>query len=622
MNWESLVDYWFDAKHQHYWFQSTPDDDRQIYQELISSQKCTFPPPPPGFEPEADTLKSRLGKVIYYDQILRHLYRTTNILYPQWALDYAIQLAYPHLPLSSLSNKSKKKKSSKSLSNQSYFEHLPPYQQCFFWMPLRHSNRLDFLWKLHDWVQKQRSKIETDNAAYRRCYYATVKRITNILQSQFQKSFTTQKLLLPYHSSNTIPQKSLLDWGNLLDSESTYKSEVIPKVFQLLNSNLSSQSRQLPDSLSPLFKVWQKEYTRYTAPYHPLIISLSGGVDSMVTLVIAKLMGHRVSAVMINYHNREEAATEQTLVENWCQSLNIPLFVREIKEISRSSEDREFYESHTRTIRFKTYTQVQDYQNATFQSGSKIPVVLGHNYDDTKENALNNIRHHKHYGCLGKMQPFEQYDQVTLFRPFLTIPKKILIQAARFLQLPYFIDSTPEWSERGRLRDTVIPTLEHYDPEFFTRIFEFSYQFKELSNVIDTQVVDKILQSVNNRSYPIQITHYNCASLYVWKKVFGSLDIVCTHKALNSLIERWKKSKKIKKSFQQILSSKIRVSVSNTTLSIHHNSFPDTISETKVYQQPETITHQHQSLPSLADIPSLPDLPLHYHSLPSLTSKI
>lgn len=378
MNWESLVDYWFDTKHQHYWFQSTADDDQQIYQDLISSQKCKFPPPPPGFEPVSITLKAHLGKVIYYDQILRHLYRTTNTVYPQWALDYAIQLAYPHLPLSSLSNKSKKKKSRKPLSNQSYFEHLPPYQQCFFWMPLRHSNRLDFLWKLHDWVQKQRSKLETDNAAYRRCYYATVKRITNILQIQFQKSFSTQKLLsLPHHSSNTIPQIPLSDWGNLLDSESTYKSEVIPKVFQLLNSNLSSQSTQLPDSLSPLFKVWQKEYTRYTAPHHPLIVSLSGGVDSMVTLVIAKLMGHRVSAVMINYHNREEAATEQKLVEDWCQSLQIPLFVREIKEISRSREDREFYEAHTRTIRFTTYEQVQNYQNATFQSQqSKIPIVI------------------------------------------------------------------------------------------------------------------------------------------------------------------------------------------------------------------------------------------------------
>ena len=57
MNWESLVDYWFDTKHQHYWFQSTPEDDRQIYQDLISSQKFPFPSPPPGFEPEADTLK-------------------------------------------------------------------------------------------------------------------------------------------------------------------------------------------------------------------------------------------------------------------------------------------------------------------------------------------------------------------------------------------------------------------------------------------------------------------------------------------------------------------------------------------------------------------------------------
>ena len=80
-------------------------------------------------------------------------------------------------------------------------------------MPLRHSNRLDFLWILHDWVQKQRSKFDKDNTAYRRCYYATVKRITSILQDQFRQSLS-KKAYSPV-SGNDV---SLADWNTLLDN--------------------------------------------------------------------------------------------------------------------------------------------------------------------------------------------------------------------------------------------------------------------------------------------------------------------------------------------------------------------------------------------------------------------
>ena len=171
--------------------------------------------------------------------------------------------------------------------------------------------------------------------------------------------------------------------------------------------------------------------------------------------------------------------------------------------------------------------------------------------------------------------------------------------------------------------------------------------------MIDTQVVKKILQSViyttttntttvntdnttttttsitsrdpltnptlnlTGDQFPIYIHHYNCPSLYVWKKVFGELGIVCTHKSLNCLIERWKKSKPIKKNFQQILSSTLYISVNNTTLIVYRNSKSVTppVSPTAPQLIPSTIS----SLPSIKDLPSISSLP-PLSALPSLST--
>ena len=75
-----------------------------------------------------------------------------------------------------------------------------------------------------------------------------------------------------------------------------------------------------------------------------VIVGLSGGVDSMVCLYLAKYAfpDKNVKAISINYANRQEQYLEIDMVNNFCQKLEIPHYVREITEIKRTRDsDRE-----------------------------------------------------------------------------------------------------------------------------------------------------------------------------------------------------------------------------------------------------------------------------------------
>ena len=54
-----------------------------------------------------------------------------------------------------------------------------------------------------------------------------------------------------------------------------------------------------------------------------LLVSLSGGVDSMVLITILHWLDFDIVAAHINYNNRNETIDEQQFLEEWCKYNNI-----------------------------------------------------------------------------------------------------------------------------------------------------------------------------------------------------------------------------------------------------------------------------------------------------------
>lgn len=208
------------------------------------------------------------------------------------------------------------------------------------------------------------------------------------------------------------------------------------------------------------FKTFFKDYKETD-----VCISLSGGVDSMISSWILKQILPKVTihAIHINYNNRDTTDYECAFLHDWCKLLNIDLEIVTIpiKRENYMKTNRDFYEKETRRIRFEAYKKYN------------CPVVLGHNLDDCVENIISNIASRKNKDNLTGMNPISTIDNVVILRPMLDISKKHIYNYAKTANVPYLHDSTPSWSRRGKLRDIVIPMLTEHEPGFVSGLLEF-----------------------------------------------------------------------------------------------------------------------------------------------------
>lgn len=264
----------------------------------------------------------------------------------------------------------------------------------------------------------------------------------------------------------------------------------------------------------------------------PIIVSLSGGVDSMVICAVLAYMQQqcgyslRIVAVHIDYANRPESAAEAAYVKRYClDRLGIEFYCRRIDEVTRGITARDEYERIAREIRYKFYQEsvTTCLNNAAIgDSVIDIGVVLGHHRGDLRENVLSNA----HKGCgpldLSGMTATSVNNGVTLYRPLLQLEKKDIFDYAHVFGVPYFKDTTPHWSTRGKLRNKLLPLLEEiYGKGSMNNLSDLAVESDEcralLHNVLLQPFMDSILRQPMGIAFPT--APWTDQGLFFWKFV-------------------------------------------------------------------------------------------------------
>jgi tRNA(Ile)-lysidine synthetase-like protein len=232
-----------------------------------------------------------------------------------------------------------------------------------------------------------------------------------------------------------------------------------------------------------------KEYTPipeevYLKEYEKVVVSLSGGVDSMTLLYLLKRMGKCVIACHVVYGNRDESEEELEVVQEACASLGVPLYIYRIEHIRRVNIDRAFYEEMTRKIRFAVY------------KAFGLPVLLGHIRDDTVENVWTNFARGQHLFDLKKMHRRDVQDGVEIHRPFLDVPKERVFEIAHTFGIPYLKNTTPTWCNRGKFRNTFYAQIqEQYGNGVDKKVLEVADTFQRAGTMIDRLLYKPIFDS-------------------------------------------------------------------------------------------------------------------------------
>lgn len=255
----------------------------------------------------------------------------------------------------------------------------------------------------------------------------------------------------------------------------------------------------------------------HAQPSAPLIISLSGGVDSMLMCYIAKRSGIPVVAVHIIYGNRDISEEEFAFLRNYCRRLDVPLYSYRIEWLRRADAEREFYEEMTRRLRFMVYRCV---------GGAEPHVALGHIQDDIVENIWTNFAHATHLTNLMKMTPRETMDGVHIHRPWLGVKKSTVYAAATALGIPYLKNTTPSWSNRGKFRETFYSaTHAQFGPSVDDKIIESARALAAQSDLVERLLYKPVYDSWNPETRMLDITRAVEAGLdgEGWSRIFTTI---------------------------------------------------------------------------------------------------
>jgi tRNA(Ile)-lysidine synthetase-like protein len=474
----NVLRYWFSLDSAD-WFSPAPDryiydNFQHLHQRIAEGHYGDWKQTAHGF----------FTHILVLDQFSRNFVRViTNNMNPEYANLYYKKTQNDHLALTYALN---------LLDNSDYMSQLDWYQKLFVLLPLRHSGVLVHSTRVMSLLDTWRNDIMTTSDEKLHTFFT---KFCRAAQNEVTKLEANERIRPIEH--DTIPANVFnnMDFTDILDPRVPFKSHE--------SESFESQTEQLihkSDSLSRMavyktLKTYFLTKFRQNASNTRVIVSLSGGVDSMVILYVLNQMAKydpemawmNVVAVHVEFQNRDESSPEAVFLIRWCQMLQVELFYHYVHNAKRehgvmTSGMRADYEERTRVIRFDLYKKAM---NASIGTGT-IGVVMGHHLDDVIENVLFNIMKARGIYRLEGMSVESVQDQVTILRPLLPLRKSENYTVSDSHHIPYFNNSTPSWSNRGRFREEVLPLLESvWGAQIHQNLVIAGRQSTELAEMLD-----------------------------------------------------------------------------------------------------------------------------------------
>jgi tRNA(Ile)-lysidine synthetase-like protein len=282
-----------------------------------------------------------------------------------------------------------------------------------------------------------------------------------------------------------------------------------------------------------------------------ITVSLSGGVDSMVILYILKQFNIPdliVNAIHLDYGNRDESSFEAEFLMKWCKFINVDFYYKYINEVQRKNTDREIYENLTTNIRFDFYKKIIN------NNPNHLGIILGHHLGDIQENVFFNFIHGKSLLDLTVMKEQMVIKDVKILRPLLNYPKSLIYDYANNSNIPYFKNTTPLWSNRGKYREKLLPEIiKTFGEGSIKNLQKISKESDELKDMILEEVVKPYLKQIKkiDKKYELPLKGFAEKSNSFWKYIFLYFCIennltTINNKVLINIIENIKTYKKFK----------------------------------------------------------------------------
>ena len=211
---------------------------------------------------------------------------------------------------------------------------------------------------------------------------------------------------------------------------------------------------------------------------HNITVGLSGGIDSVVLLhalhqIATSCKPLQLSAIHVNHGISPNANSWSSFCHDLCQSLNIPLT---IKNCVLAKPGGESLENIARKARYKEF----------FACDEDV-IALAHHQDDQVETTLSQLFRGSDLHNIAAMHAVSMKNNNLIWRPLLDISRKQIEAYASTYDLQYITDESNADIKylRNFIRHKVIPLISEWDTQIKTKLLNFNVQLQDILALTD-----------------------------------------------------------------------------------------------------------------------------------------
>ncbi len=231
-----------------------------------------------------------------------------------------------------------------------------------------------------------------------------------------------------------------------------------------------------------------------------LILSVSGGIDSMALLHLLHTNDFDIEVVHFNHQKREQSKLEAKMVQNYCDTYHIPYhyFLIDVEDSGNFQHQAHILRKH--------------YLNDVCKETKAKYILTAHHLDDLLESILIKITRGSNLLGYAGMQPIYEKNHIFYVKPMLYTSKVDIKAYVENHKIPYYNDESNEEDAylRNRYRHAVTPIMKQENPQLLDQIKQYHLQLSDafkfirktstsyvLDNEIDLnvyQILDEVIQ--------------------------------------------------------------------------------------------------------------------------------
>lgn len=215
----------------------------------------------------------------------------------------------------------------------------------------------------------------------------------------------------------------------------------------------------------------------------PVIVGVSGGVDSMVLLYALVNNDYTVIVCHVNHGLRTESDGDEIFVKNYAKKHHL---IFESKKLDLKNAKNIQDTAHQERIKFFKH---MGQKHKTFQ------IALAHHLDDQFEQHLIQIARGTDLETWRGIPSLTQIDDFKIIRPFINITKDDLIEYAKNHSIQYVLDSsnTSDKYLRNRIRNHVVPLLKKENPKL---LLNYNENIKKLNDILEESSIKNLVNEI------------------------------------------------------------------------------------------------------------------------------